>query len=707
MNLNIHSISLELGIPQKSVEVVLKLTDEGSTIPFIARYRKEMTGQLDEVQIGNIIRRNKEIIELEKRKESILATIEEQGKLTPELREIIINCQDLNKLEDIYLPYKKRKKTRADNARDAGLEPLAKIIMAQNSSDPYNDALKFVKGNISSVEEAIQGAKDIIAEWINEKIETREYVREFLRKKGSLKSTVVKSKIAGAQNYKDYFDYEEALTRCPSHRFLAVSRGYDEGFLSISIMADFEYLVERISQRMIKSRGKCSDLIMEAVKDSFKRLLQPSIENQVLKEYKASADLDAINVFSNNLKQLLMADPLGTKSILALDPGFKTGCKIVVLDHNGEVITHTTIYPNEPQNRVDESSKTILHLIESNHVEAVAIGNGTASRETKEFIDKCLGSQSAIEVYVVSENGASIYSASEVGREEFPNLDITVRGAVSIGRRLMDPLAELVKIDPKSIGVGQYQYDVDQSKLKENLEQTVMSVVNSVGIDLNTASPHLLQYVSGLGKTLANNIIEKRKELNGFATLEELKTVPRLGSKAYEQSTGFLRVRNGSNPLDNTGVHPERYGIIKKIAKDKGLHISEIINNSEIIKSINFLNYVSDEVGEPTLMDIKKELLKPGHDPRGKAKAFSFDEHIKKISDLTPGMIIPGIVGNMTNFGAFVDIGIKQNGMLHISQISDKFISNPAEVLHLGQHLNVKVMEIDMQRDRISLTLKF
>lgn len=706
MSEHLQLISQALGLPQKYVAVVLKLTEEGATIPFIARYRKEMTGKLDEVQISNIINKNKELVDLEKRKESILTAIDEQGKLTPELRELIIKCEDINKLEDIYLPYKKRKKTRADIAREVGLEPLAKIIMAQNTLDPYKDASKYINGNVATVEEAINGAKDIIAEWINEKIETREYVREFLRKRGCLKSKVVKAKVEVAQNYKDYFDYEESLSRCPSHRFLAVSRGSEEGFLSTSITADFDYLKEKIAQRLIKSKGKCAELIKEALEDSFKRLLLPSIENQVLKEYKAKADLEAISVFSNNLKQLLLAAPLGSKRILALDPGFKTGCKLVVLGNNGEVVTNTTIYPNEPQKRASESEKTILHLIDEHKVEAVAIGNGTASRETKEFVDQCLQGRTGIEVYVVSENGASIYSASEVGREEFPNLDITVRGAISIGRRLMDPLAELVKIDPKSIGVGQYQYDVDQSKLKENLELRVMSVVNSVGIDINTASPHILQYISGLGKTLAQNIIEKRKELSGFSDLQELKTVQRLGAKAYEQCAGFLRVRNGKNPLDNTGVHPERYGIVSKMAKDIGIQINELINDSEKIKGIDFLKYVSDNLGEPTLMDIKKELLKPGHDPRGSAKAFSFDENIKKINDLIPGMILPGIVGNMTNFGAFIDIGIKQNGMLHISQISEKFISNPAEVLHLGQHLNVKVMEIDFQRERISLTLK-
>lgn len=697
-------ISNTLGIPSSSVKNTILLLEDGATIPFIARYRKEYTGGLDEVQIADIQKQLKKLHELSERKESILQSIEEQGKLTPELRQKISNSWHSNEIEDLYLPYKKRKKTKADNARENGLEPLAKIIMSQKGTDIDSAASRYLNDKVQTSEDAISGAKDIIAEWISEDQDIRERLRVNARKFGCIVSKVIPKKKEEADKYKDYFDFSESLNRCPSHRFLAINRGANEDLLRISLSIDEVRAIQMIEKKYVRTYGHESNLISEAIEDSYKRLIFPSIETQILNEYKEKADDEAIKVFGINLAQLLMTAQLGQKAVLAIDPGFRTGCKVVCLDANGDFIEYSTIFPHPPQNAVNESINILKSLVYKHNIKAIAIGNGTASRETKAIVDT-IQFEAKPEVYVVNESGASIYSASEAAREEFPDKDITVRGAVSIGRRLMDPLAELVKIDAKSIGVGQYQHDVHQPKLKDELDNTVISCVNKVGVNLNTASKHLLSYISGLGPSLAKNIVEFRKSNGDFTDIKELKRVPRLGEKAFEQAAGFLRIKNGKNPLDDTGVHPESYHIVEKMAKQSDVDIQQFINNPTPRKHIQLKDYVSDTIGLPTLNDIMKELDKPGLDPRGEARAFSFDKNIKSVADLSAGMVVPGIVTNLTNFGAFVDIGVKQDGLLHISQISTSFIKNPADVLSLGQELSVRVIDVDVSRNRINLSL--
>lgn len=703
---HISLIANTLGIAENAVKNTVKLFEEGATLPFIARYRKEMTGSLDEVQIANIQKHARSIEELEARKLTIIEAIDKQEKLTPELKAKILATYDSNELEDLYLPYKKKKKTKADVARENGLEPLAKIIMSQKGHDIYKEANRYIKEQVSTPEAAIQGAQDILAEWISEDQTIRESLRSNFRKFAKIQSKVVTKLKDSAANYQDYFEFNEPISRCPSHRFLAMMRGKNEGMLRVSLCVDDDRMLQMIERRYIRSKGQAADLIAEAIDDSYKRLIFPAIETQILNEFKEKSDDEAIQIFSENLRQLLLAPPLGNLSVLAIDPGFRTGCKVVALDTNGEFLAYKTIFPNEPQNQKDEADNIVRFLVDKYQIEAVAIGNGTASRETKSWLESIRFDRKP-EIYVVSESGASIYSASDVAREEFPDLDLTVRGAISIGRRLMDPLAELVKIDAKSIGVGQYQHDVNQSKLKETLNMTVERCVNNVGINLNTASEHILTFVAGIGPTLAQNIIKYRRENGDFTKIEQLKSVPRLGDRAYEQASGFLRIRDGENPLDNTGVHPESYPLVIKMAKSLNMDINAFIHSKEQRSRINLQDFITEKAGLPTLTDIMRELDKPGLDPRGSAKPFNFEDSIKSIEDVYVDMIVPGIVTNMTNFGAFVDIGAKQDGLLHISQITNKFIQNPAEILHLGMELRVKIISVDIARKRINLTLLF
>jgi len=706
MNQNyIQRISIALGIGKNPVENVLKLLEEGATIPFIARYRKEMTGTLDEVQISNIQKEYHNILELEARRKFILESIEEQGKLTPELNERITKAKTLIELEDLYLPYKRKKKTKADVARNLGLEPLALAMISQSISDLTLFAKKFVTADVPNIETAIEGAKDIIAELISEDEAVRNQARKLFHTKGQITSKVLKSRKEEAGLFQDYFDFSEPIARCPSHRFLAISRGDDEGFLRVSIAIDQEDLLHYIRKNYIKQSKSYNHELESAFEDGVKRLLLPSIENQIRTEYKAKADTEAIKVFTQNLRQLLLAAPLGEKRVLAIDPGYRTGCKIVCLSAQGDLLEKATIFPHLPQKQERESIQTIKFLVEKYGLEAIAIGNGTASRETKALVDS-ITFPDFVPTYVVSESGASIYSASEIAREEFPHEDVTVRGSISIGRRLMDPLAELVKVDPKSIGVGQYQHDVNQTMLKTALDETVVYAVNSVGVNLNTASKHLLTYVSGLGPSIAQNIVQYRSEVGPFNSRSDLLKVPRLGPKAYEQSAGFLRVKNGKNPLDNSAVHPESYSLVEQIAQDHALSTAELIGNQAIIKKIDPRKYVNEKIGLPTIVDILKELSKPGLDPRGEAQAIQFDDRIKKIEDLHPDLILHGVVNNLTNFGAFVDIGLKESGLLHISNITNKFIKSPSEVLSLGQSVMVKVIDVDLERKRINLTMK-
>jgi protein Tex len=700
----IKLISSELAIKEGQIEKTLNLLQDGATIPFISRYRKEVTGNLDEVQVDDIAKLFKKYTDLDTRKETILASIEEQGKLTEELRNRITNSYNSNEIEDLYLPYKKRRKTRADIAKEKGLEPLALTILDQKINDLKTEAKKYINEAVASEFEAIQGAKDIIAERINEDEQLRDWLRNNFRKTAIITSKSFKDKEAEASLYKDYFEFSEALSKCPSHRYLAMMRGEKEGFLRVIIDIDKELAIEYIEKEFVESRNECGQAIKEAIEDGYKRLIVVSIENQIRNEYKEKADKEAVGVFVENLRQLLLASPLSNKSILSIDPGFRTGCKVVCLNRNGDFLSYDNIFPHEPQNSKEASINTLKHLVYEHEIEAIAIGNGTASRETKALVD-AIKFDRKVSIFVVSENGASIYSASEVAREEFPDKDVTVRGAISIGRRLLDPLAELVKIDPKSIGVGQYQHDVDQTMLRESLDTTVMLCVNSVGININTASKHLLTYVSGLGPILSNNICKYRSENGPFKSRKELLSVPRLGVKAYEQAAGFLRIRDAENPLDNTAVHPEAYAVVYEIAKDNGVSVESLIENRDLRKKIDLKKYINDKIGLPTLQDIMKELEKPGLDPRGEAKVFSFADGITKLEDLREGMMLPGIVTNMTNFGAFVDIGIKGDAMLHISQITRKFIKSPAEVLKLQQTLEVKVMSIDYERKRVNLTL--
>lgn len=703
LNKAIQIISSNLGIRDSSVRNTISLLNEGATVPFISRYRKEKTGSLDEVQVSEIQKELKKFNELEARKETILNAINEQGKLTNSLRVRIIDTYSAIELEDLYLPYKRKRKTKAGVARDNGLEPLAIAIKKQKNHSIRQEAKKYLSDKVKSVDEAIQGAQHIIAEWMSEDEKIREKTRNVMRNHGIISSRVIKKKIDEAQKYRDYFEFDERIEKCPSHRLLALLRGSNEGFLRVHLNIDDDRMIEAIERRYVSWHAPCAHLLSEAIKDGYKRLILPSIENQIMGEYKEKADLVAIDVFVKNLRQLLLSAPLGEVRTLAMDPGFRTGCKTVALDENGNLIRHTTIYPNPPQSDYSKSAETIKNLVEKHGLQAIAIGNGTASRETETFVRSLdLG----LDIFMVNEDGASIYSASAIARDEFPDRDVTVRGAVSIGRRLMDPLAELVKIDPKSIGVGQYQHDINQSLLKESLDQTVISCVNSVGININTASKHLLTYVSGLGETLAGNIVEYRTQNGNFKTKNQLKKVPRLGEKAFEQAAGFLRIRDAQNPLENTGVHPESYAVVKKMARDMNCQISDLIHKKDHLKHIDLNRYIDDKIGLPTLKDIIKELEKPGLDPRGKVISFSFNERIRTIDDVKVDMILPGIITNITNFGAFVDIGIKQGGLVHISQIANTYISNPANVLDLQQRVTVKVLDIDIRRGRINLSMK-
>ena len=695
-------IADSLSLDAKRVDNTLQLLSEGCTIPFISRYRKEKTGNMDEVQIAEISNLNDKLTELQKRKETILKTIEEQGKLTDSLKDKITSCWNATELEDLYLPYKPKRRTRAQIAREQGLERLATTIMLQREQNPQKFASQFVKGDVKDEESAIKGALDIIAEQISEDQRSRQQMRNVFTRGAVITSKVVKTKkdLDEAQKYSDYFDWSEPLKRCSSHRLLAMRRGENDGILRISISADEEECRNRLQRLFVRGYGACSKLVEEAVDDSMKRLLAPSIETEFAAFSKEKADEEAIKVFSENLRQLLLSAPLGQKRVMGIDPGFRTGCKIVCLDAQGNLLYHTVL---PLSNRI--GGDTIVKLTKKYQTEAFAIGNGTASRETTDYI-KSLAFDSNIDLFVVSEDGASVYSASKVARDEFPDEDVTVRGAVSIGRRLMDPLAELVKIDPKSIGVGQYQHDVDQTKLKKSLDQTVESCVNTVGVDVNTASQHLLTYVSGLGPTLGKSIVDYRKEHGAFRSRAELKKVPRLGPATFQQCAGFLRITDGKNPLDNSAVHPESYSIVERMAKDLNVKIADLIGNKSLIKSIDAKRYTGGDIGLPTINDILSELEKPGRDPRGNIEVFEFDPNVKTPDDLIAGMVLPGIVTNITNFGAFVDIGVHQDGLVHVSQLSDRFVKDPNEVVHLHQHVKVKVVDVDNVRKRISLTMK-
>mgnify|MGYP002624139814 CR=1 FL=1 len=697
-------IAKKTGIREQQVDNTIKLLSDGATIPFISRYRKEMTGGLDEVQIQEIQTLAEKLEELEKRKAFILKSIEEQGKLDNELRNRIKACESLIELEDLYLPYKPKRRTRAEIAKEKGLENLAKIIIRQNERDPEDKALAFVRGDVSSTEEAIQGAKDIIAEWVNENEQTRNRIRKCFRYEAKISSKVVKGKEKEAEKYQLYFNSEEPLKKCTSHRLLAMRRGEKEGFLRIDISPDEESAIEKIKSQYIKGRNASSFLVESALKDAYKRLLKPSIETEFSNESKEKADEEAIKVFSENLRQLLLAPPLGEKRTLAIDPGYRTGCKIVCLDAQGNLLHNDTIYPHPPQSDIKTAKEKISKLVSDYRIEAIAIGNGTAGRETEQFV-RSLDFKRKLEIFSVNESGASIYSASATAREEFPNHDVTVRGAVSIGRRLMDPLAELVKIDPKSIGVGQYQHDVDQTKLKKSLDQTVINSVNQVGVNLNTASRHLLSYISGLGPQIAKNIVDYRTQNGPFKSREELKNVPRLGNKAFEQCAGFLRISDAVNPLDNTAVHPESYTIVEKMASDLNCSVADLISQKGLREKIVLQNYATDKFGIPTLVDIMNELEKNGRDCRSSLKSVEFSPDIHTIEDLQIGMEYPAVVTNITNFGVFADLGVKTNGLIHITHLSNKFVSNPAEIVSVHQTITVRVLDVDLRRNRIQLKL--
>ena len=708
-------IASELHLSEHAVENTLKLLDEGCTIPFISRYRKERTGGLDEVEITGISERLTRLQEIAKRKETIVSTITEQGNMTPELQKRIDECWESTVLEDIYLPYKPKRRTRAQVARELGLEPLAHLLLLQREQDPKRAAQRFVTGDVSDVATALKGAQDIIAEQVSEEERSRNQVRAAFRREAFIVSKVVKGKKDAdeAAKYSDYFDWEEPLKRCSSHRLLAMRRGENEGFLRVSITIDDDEAVSRLQRNYVRGQGACQRLVAEAVEDGYKRLLCPSIETEFSNLSKEKADEEAIKVFTENLRQLLLGAPLGQKRVMGIDPGFRTGCKVVCLDAQGNLLHHEAIFPHPPVNHRMQATVHVQQMIHDYQIEAIAIGNGTASRETKSFVEDCIqslpsptGEGSGVRLFVVSEDGASVYSASRTAREEFPDEDVTVRGAVSIGRRLMDPLAELVKIDPKSIGVGQYQHDVDQTKLKHSLDQTVESCVNLVGVNLNTASQHLLMYVSGLGPTLAKNIVDYRKENGAFTSRAQLKKVPRLGPAAYQQCAGFLRIPDAKNPLDNSAVHPESYHIVEQMAKDCQCTVSDLISNHEKRAQIDIRNYVTDTIGLPTLTDIMKELEKPGRDPREQIEEFEFDASVQTMEDLHEGMELPGIVTNITNFGAFVDIGVHQDGLVHISQLADKYVSDPTQVVKLHQHVRVRVLDVDLRRHRISLSMR-
>lgn len=701
-------IAAAMKLQEHRVENTLKLLQGGATIPFISRYRKEATGGMDEVQISEINDRYEKLCELAKRKETIISTIEEQGKITAELRSRIDNCWDSTELEDIYLPFKPKRKTRAEAARQKGLEPLAIILMMQRENNLMAKAAQFVKGEVKDEEDALKGARDIIAEQVNEDERARNQVRNIFTRQAIITAKVVKGKEKeeDAAKYRDYFDFSEPLKRCTSHRLLAIRRGEAEGILKVTISPEEdEECTDRLERQFVRGNGECSSQVAEAVKDAYKRLLKPAIETEFSALSKEKADEEAIRVFAENLRQLLLAPPLGQKRVMGIDPGFRTGCKVVCLDAQGTLLHNEAIYPHPPKSEEALAARKIVKLVEQYKIEAIAIGNGTASRETERFVTSQRYDRE-VQVFVVSEDGASIYSASKTAREEFPDYDVTVRGAVSIGRRLMDPLAELVKIDAKSIGVGQYQHDVDQTKLKESLDRTVESCVNLVGVNLNTASKHLLTYVSGLGPSLAQNIVDYRTENGPFASRKELLKVPRMGAKAFEQCAGFLRIPGANNPLDNSAVHPESYAIVEKMAKDMKCTVADLIKDKELRSKINIEKYVTDTVGLPTLNDIMKELDKPGRDPRQQIQVFEFDKDVKTLDDLREGMELPGIVTNITNFGCFVDIGIKENGLVHISQLADKFVSDPTTVVSIHQHVRVRVLGIDHERKRVQLTMK-
>ncbi|WP_336963379.1 Tex family protein [Chryseobacterium contaminans] len=702
----VEFIQKQLNISEKSINNTLQLLAEDCTIPFISRYRKDKTGNLDETQIEQIAKISKQFEEIVKRKESILKSIEEQDALTSELRQRIEDSFDIQELEDLYLPFKKRKKTKADAAKEKGLEPLAKIIMSQKNNDLQFLASKYLNNEIPSEEEALQGARDIMAEWINENMYVRKNLRRLFQRKAVVTSKVVKAKKdeEDAQKFSQYFEWEENLSRTPSHRLLAMLRAEAEGFVKTNVAIDKEEAIDFIEKSIIKSNNESSEQIALAIKDSYKRLLEPAISNEALQEAKEKADKKAIEIFSENLSQLLLAPPLGEKRILAIDPGYRSGCKVVCLDEKGDLLHNETLYPHAPQNESGMAMKKIRSMVNAYNIEAISIGNGTASRETEFFIKK-IAFDKPLQVFVVSEAGASVYSVSKIARDEFPGYDVTVRGAVSIGRRLSDPLAELVKIDPKSIGVGQYQHDVDQTQLKNELDSTVMKCVNSVGINLNTASKSLLSYVSGIGEKMAENIVNYRAENGAFEDRKQLKKVPRLGEKAFQQAAAFVRITNSKNPLDNSAVHPEAYGIVEKMAKDLGIKTNELIANKEKIALVKPENYITGDIGILGIKDILKELEKPGLDPRKAAKIFEFDPSVKSIKDLKAGMILPGIVNNITAFGCFVDLGIKESGLVHISQLKDGFVSDVNEVVKLHQHVRVKVTEVDEARKRVQLSM--
>lgn len=703
---NIQYIKNATNFSEISIKNTLELLAEGCTIPFISRYRKDKTQNLDEVSIEKIAKLNADFEAIGKRKETILNAIEEQGKLTDELKQKIVNSFDTNELEDLYLPFKKKRKTKADAAKENGLEPLARMIMSQNISNIENAATKFISEKVPSEESAIEGALDIIAEWINENMYIRRTLRRFFQRKATISSQVVKGKNEEdeAQKYQQYFEWEESLTKTPSHRLLAMLRAENEGFVRTKVTIDTQEAIDFIEDTIIKKDNETSLLLEKASKDSYKRLLEPSISNETLQEAKDKADTKAIEVFAENLTQLLLAAPLGEKRILAIDPGYKTGCKVVCLDEKGDLLYNETIYPHQPQNESVMAMKKIRSMVNSYQIQAIAIGNGTASRETENLIKK-INFDTDIQVFVVSEAGASVYSASKIARDEFPNYDVTVRGAISIGRRLADPLAELVKIEPKSIGVGQYQHDVNQSKLKEELDNVVIRCVNKVGVNLNTASKSLLSYVSGIGEKMAENIVNYRLENGAFPSRDALKKVPRLGDKVYQQAVAFLRVRDAKNPLDNSAVHPEAYAIVEKMAKDLQLSTKDLIGNKSAIAKIDISKYTNDAIGVLYLQDVLKELEKPGIDPRKSAKVFEFDSNIKTIDDVRAGMILPGIVNNITAFGCFVDIGIKESGLVHISELKEGYVADVNEVVKLHQHIQVKVLEVDTSRKRINLSM--
>lgn len=701
-------IAAELKLPAHRIANTLKLLQGGATIPFISRYRKEATGGLDEVQIGDIQTRYEKLCELSKRKETVLSTIEEQGKLTPELKARISACWNATELEDIYLPFKPKRKTRAEAARAKGLEPLALLLMMQKENNLAAKVRNFVKGEVKDKEDALKGARDILAEQISEDERSRNLMRNQFQRQALIQSKVVKGKEAeeASAKYRDYFDFCEPLKKCSSHRLLALRRGESEGVLKVTIFPEDEDMCnERLQRLFVRANNECAHQVKEALTDAYKRLLKPAIETEFAALSKEKADEEAIRVFAENLRQLLLAPPLGQKRVMGIDPGFRTGCKVVCLDAQGTLLHNEAIYPHPPKSEYAQAARKIVKLVEQYKIEAIAIGNGTASRETEQFVTSQRYDRE-VQVFVVSEDGASIYSASKTAREEFPDYDVTVRGAVSIGRRLMDPLAELVKIDAKSIGVGQYQHDVDQTKLKASLDQTVESCVNLVGVNVNTASKHLLTYVSGLGPTLAQNIVDYRTENGPFESRRQLLKVPRMGAKAYEQCAGFLRIPQAKNPLDNSAVHPESYPIVEQMAKDLNCTVADLIKDKELRSKIDLKKYVTDTVGLPTLTDILQELDKPGRDPRQKIQVFEFDKNVRTLDDLQEGMELPGIVTNITNFGCFVDIGIKENGLVHVSQLADRFVSNPADVVRIHQHVRVKVMSIDHERKRIQLTMK-